>query len=679
MRERKKRTDYLAEAAPTNEWPVPPLETIDLKHHEAFRSRCLAVDLWVLGAPEREILRRAGMSARQARRLFIACAAYNALARKPFGYFACLPGFRMGGSPRRRVHPFDKLCNSAGTGLSGALSALFEKYPDIGEAMNRFVQKREVSKGLRSGSITPKKLHEYFLSLCRNTGLDKRYEYPFSVRNKGYEAVRRWYRKRRYEHPILSAVNELGNVGAQDTAAAYYAVKQTRPRPALLAYERVEADEHKLDGMFSLHFPGEFGELRTLMASRIWALVAVEARTTAVLSSRVAFGERYGRADATQLILQAAHPPKPCKLRFSNNDYRYIDGAAYPAELPGFDRNGWQELAWDSDAAHMSPKTWQAIEHAIGCRVVHERVKQPGARRIIERFFNMLSEAASWLPSATGNRSDSPTRRNPEEAAMAKHIDVTLATQLLDLLCRNHNVTPSEACGGLTPLQMLEHLMLKGEAYISRLDALGPDKLWQLLPSYTCKLNRLTRKGRLGPIYVELFGARYSSPSLANAQELLQLDDDLVTMFVQEDARYAFLVHNSTQRFLGQVAVTGKFADTPHNIGWRQAYESYARTQRMEARAGNPHTMIGFLKGLSALASSDNKAATVMGGAMAFMDRYGAGEVTPVGTTEDDLARLQASLSRLHLDDDDESTGAASPPSGAGNNGGKGPPRSSIF
>jgi hypothetical protein len=536
------------------------------------------------------------------------------------------------------VKKFDERLTVKGRGLTGALTDLFRRNPHIHKKLSLFATKREVAPRVRAPVVTQKKLHEYFLSLCREAGLHKSLEWPFNTKRLGYKALSRWYRQKRLGKPIVSAINEFGDVEGGNTKAAYYLAIHGRKKVLPLAFERVEVDEHFQDGMFSIGWPINRQVIDIVSTRRLWALAAIDVRTTTILSSRAAFGERYNKVDFLRLIFQALYPPARFHLKFQNPDYQYREGAAYPAELPGLELNRWQFLAADGDAAHMATLLAGTFEQAGICSFLIERVGTPLARAVIERFFKVLTDAASWLPSATDRNPKGAARRNPGKAAEQLYILATLASELLDLICRNYNVTPNASCGGLTPLQFLQELVIKGEAYINPLG--HPNKLWMLLPVYPGKLNRASRQGRLGPFYVELFGARYTSPEIANSQVLAAMDDWRVRVYVQEDARFAIVVPEANSSLVFKVAVRGKYSEVPHTLEWRRAYQNYTKNAVLAGRAQGPHPMLGFLKGLSAVAKEEERVATLLAGTVAFIDRYGVGEDSLIGTTRDESERL---------------------------------------
>jgi hypothetical protein len=497
------------------------------------------------------------------------------------------------------------------------------------------------------------KLHEVFLSLCREEKLHADGQWPFNTARRGYKAVCTWYKAKRYENPIAAAINELGEDKGRITKTAYQAARFPGVKSKGLAFERTELDEHKWDGMYAIGFPVNNKVIEIAEVRRLWALGLIEVRSTAILACRMSFGQRYNREDVTRLLYQAICPPPRYPLTFKNDEYCYHEGAAFPTELPDLHRNGWQSLAMDADVVHTS--LTETIKQALNCHVAYERVGIASARACIEGFYRKLTDLATWLPSATGNRPGSPARRNPEHEAKRLHIVAPLANELLDLLCRNYNVTGNGACDGLSPLQKLQELLIKGEVYVNPLGSLGPDKLYMLLPRHSATLNRPVGKGQYGPFYIQLFGARYTSPELAADKALAHLPHWKVDLYVQEDARFAFAVPLADPSRVFRVAVkTAKYADMPHTLAWRRAHAALVTNKVIGDTSTRPNTMIGLLKGLAEIAKTNSAAASLLGAVTDFISRYQAGVTSYVGATQEELEQLLESVARINLEDEEQ-------------------------
>jgi len=170
-----------------------------------------------------------------------------------------------------------------------------------------------------------------------------------------------------------------------------------------------------------------------------------------------------------------------------------------------------------------------------------------------------------------------------------------------------------------------------------------------LLPCYPAKLNRRSVKSRGGPLYVELYGARYTSKALANAPELAHLPNRNVRIFVEEDARLAYVVHEDFPLRTYKVAVSGKYDDEPHTLMLRRAHHTFCKNRRMSDRVTQPLSMLGFSRGLAEAGRGDAAVATILGDAISFMTHYNRGEVPLVGLQPDEAQQLLDAVHDIDL------------------------------
>ena len=394
--------------------------------------------------------------------------------------------------------------------------------------------------------------------------------------------------------------------------------------------------------MFTVAMPIGQGRFVSVKATRLWALILREVESKAVLASGISFGQRYTTADVLALVYRALCPPKRKTLTFSNPHYQYRSDAAFPGELPDFIGNGWQTLALDSDSTHLSAQSLEAARDVVKCNIVSERIGTASARGCIEGFFPFLSKLMESSPAATGNRPDSHVRRDPEAAAIRWNIVGTLADEILDLYCRNFNATPSAAAGGVSPLARLAELRTASEFFQFQINDLSAAATWKLLAMEPATATRRRGKSGFGPLGVNLFGGRYVGPALARDQELAFATNKEVSVYVQEDARFAFVVPVAFPDRVYPVILKGRYADMPHTLTWRRLASNAAKNAAIAGKADSPQIMFGLLQGLGEAAKTDGEAASVLAGAVSFMNRFGNGDVGYVEMTVEQRAALVA-------------------------------------
>lgn len=543
---RSERETILEPAGPSTGWSAPVLEDLPKYQQPGYLRARAAVQRWERHEAVKLIQEQTGLSPGQVLRLVKRCVAVNPATGRACGFWACVPGWRAPVPRRLRFRPASGGHAINGESHSGHLQALFLEHPAIEEKLTKFVRTRTESGSAPVSVLTPRNVHDRFLALCKEKGRHIERKWPFNKERRGYEAVRRWFRSGQYEAPLQSIRNELGDEAAKAAAVDFHTSTRPRAKHEYMAYERVELDEHRKDAFYSVLTPLGGDRFATVGARRVWGLAMRDVGSTAILSTGVAYGQSYNKADVLSLVHRALAPPGPKTLMLENEHFRYDEGACFPGQTDTkyeqFRGNFWQVLAIDRHSTHFSDDVLRAMEHAIGCHIDGERVGQPTARHTLERWFAILAEMSKSLPSATGNNPRSPARRKPEEAAERFMVVAPLAEHLLDVMARNYNVTPSSHCGGISPLQRLSEMVAAHRHFPLTIGALRQENLFLLLPRYPAVAGRKRGKNRLGPLGVNLFGGRYVGPTLAADIELAEAVDKSVWVYVQEDACHAYVV-----------------------------------------------------------------------------------------------------------------------------------------
>lgn len=498
---RRNRSEIVGAGPEVAVWPMPRSEDIPAQKRLNYAARVSAIKMYAGRATYEDIEKTTGVAGTTARYLYERALTIDKKTGKCRGFWICLEQFVIPTEDRvGRKKPVDTKLEAEGLGLRGVLALCFKKYKRIKTVMTEFALSRTIDGGPPVPLITRNSLWRVFMSVCRECGLEQRSEWPFNRNRKGYEAIWRWYKKFIKNHPFEGIRNEFGE------EARKLAKRDAQSTPAVwqcgfrLAFGRVEMDEHKCDGQFTLRFPAiDDGPAVVVATTRLWLLVMRDAETLAILACVFAWGESYDTSDLLKLIYRAFCPPPRVSTSFKNPDLAYRPGAAFPGELPGYQLNKWQTLALDAAVPHISTRALTAIETVIGCDMVSERIGDPTARPIIENFFSYLTKEFERFPGATGNQPTSPFRVSPEQLAKCP-IDITLANEMLDILCRNANaeVVAALRC---TPLERLENMALRHKIYSAKMSR---EELWRLLPSFECTITR--RRGRFGALGVNLYG-----------------------------------------------------------------------------------------------------------------------------------------------------------------------------
>jgi hypothetical protein len=638
---RSNRAAIWAWAGAPEGWPAPVLADLSEEHQKAYLRARNAVLLWTGNERETVVKDKTGWTASQALRLVRRCVTVNPATKVICGLWPCVPGWRLDGPERVRTKAFDNKLAAKRVGQSYALKNLFEEFPTVQTKLCKFISSRTEGGSAPVSALTVKELHERFIALCKDENLHIAKRWPFNCADRrGYEAVRRWYRKEQYKAPVRGTRNELGDEAANLASLDYQTSTNPRPTKSYLAYERVEFDEHKQDAAWSIWYPVTSEKFVCVGARRLWALAMRDHGSRAILSSGISHQFHFTQADVLNVAHRALVPPPRRHLMIQNEHFRYADDARYPGELEDLKVNLWQLLAMDAHSTHFAAPVLQAMEDAIGCHIASERIGEATARGALEKFFHILAVLEASLPSGTGNRPDSAPRRNPEEGARRWLVVAPLAEQVLDVVCRNYNVTPSEACGGISPLDRLSEMLVAGKVYRCPLGELRQSNLFLLLPRYEAVGNRKRSKNRLGPLGVNLFGGRYVGPELAKDIELAESLDKRLWVYVQDDARYAVVVPWAFPDRHYKVVLVGRYSDEPHTLAQRRLAYAWAKNNHIKGHADVPCLTTGITRALGQAAQKDNAAASLLSGVVSFHDRFGRGDATYVDMTEADIDRL---------------------------------------
>jgi hypothetical protein len=556
----------------------------------------------------------------------------DASTGQPSGYWACVPNWRPSAASApalNKVH---------------LLSALFAEYPRIEAAMCKFVHTRTTGPDMRPVStLQPRKVYEVFLSACRaeNLHLHSPARWPFSDDRRGMEAVRRWFHGKKFEKPSAAALNELPLELAKSICADYRSLQHVHvpQRTITMAYTDTQLDEHHMDQQWAVMVPGsEEGEWTVLHTTRLWALVMIECSCSLALSGSIAFGPSFNTDDIKRLIHAALVPPaRQSRLRLDHPDWRYREDAAYPGEREAYARNTWQRLAMDRHSTHQA--AIEAIESVTGCEVVSGLPANPRSRDAIERFFQVLTNHADWFESAVGGRPDSPARRAPEQGAVASVIYAPLAQEYLDITLRNYNVTPQLALDGNSPLGRAAVLAAQGKLFRSPIGEFGPGNLYRLLPRQRATIKR-RHSPTHGHLCIYLGYTCYIGPEFSACQELMFGSSLEVDVYLQEDARFAFVVPLAFPERVYQVVCTGRWAKQPHTFRERTLSMHCAKRKLWDDKATGPLMGVALARGLANAATKHEGLAMLVSGFVAFQDRFGAGVVPYIDLTAGDVERL---------------------------------------
>jgi hypothetical protein len=613
---------------------IPQIEDLDTTAQVIYSNNNLAVQLYFNGTNAKEIKRRTGYTLSKARKLTEKCIRFNPRTSAMNGFWACIPDRRLPDEQHYRTKPINAALAKEGQGLKGALQQLFLNHPKIEKWMTHFIKYRNTEpESPKVSEINYSVVVSTFHTLCKKVGIGDN-EWAFNTKKQGANAIREWWNKTKAKFGLETIENEFGIQAKNDANIDIAAVNSTHSPMNYKAFERLEADEHRVDTLSKIGIPNRNGLITWISINRCWLLALRDRKTKVIVASTICFRDKYDSTDIMMLILRAIVPPARKMLSINNPEFRYLADAAFPAELPEFNRNTWMELALDGDASHLSLAEQGRIENIIGCKVVIGIPGRPAERPTIEGLFREFEQELHRLPTTTGSNPQDTARREPELAVNELELSAHLLEELWDVWCRNFNAKPKASLGGISPLQAAKELNLMDKAFVSPLGELGPNNAFKLLPSYPATITR--RRGSHGILRVNLKGASYSSPEFALHPRLLATPSTDVMAYVEEDARYIHVVPDAFPDMFFPLKVTNKdLVDFPHSLQWRMLTERFSSHAGDKADAISPSLMLGFLAGLAGSPESiPEEISPHLAGITRFMHFAGNGGLTLVMTKE---------------------------------------------
>lgn len=616
---RRTREEVLRQAcAPgVDKWPEPPdplLQALDQQKLLAlYTRRKQAVEFYVENRKGEYIKKETGISVTKAKRLFERCTKKNRDGSIP-GFYACLPA--EGDAPAAKhtrdtnKKPVDPALAAQGKGLKGVFRDLLDKNDGrMRKKLENFFRTRSLEGRAPFPVLRQKIVFRAFLQLCTDEGI-RDDEYPFYLKRKGEWAITNYWKWWNATHGQTAANNQYGADAAKEQAVdmAAAACAELPPLPKPDAFGRVELDEHLLHAIGQLTVPSRSGIDVVVGARRVWALVLRDTGSTAVLATCVSYREKYDKNDILRLVRKALKAPDKVKNP-SLSKLRYLTGAAYPSE-DGFALHRWQVTAFDADASHLSLAEDVDLRKLLG-EIENERVGSPTAHPYAESINARIADFTEELPSGTGSSPNDPARRDPEKAAQRYGINIIHLEEILDVWARNYNATPQKSLDGKTPLQRLKALQVQGRVFTSAVNAFGEFKLYTLLPRYEANItfSRNTPK-RLGALGVQLFGAWYTSGAFAKDVRLRSATQLKCTVYVEDDARYAWVVPQAYPEKRFFVKVTSRdLKDFVHPLEWRRLTEAHGTNAVYEAKPATVSTMFDVLESFAQMAKDGNQAA----------------------------------------------------------------------
>jgi putative transposase len=430
-------------------WPAPDIHVFDEAQKNKYMNKKKAVEMYAAGKLYQDIFRQTGKSEDEVRRLIKRCLILlddGCIA----GFYALLPAIRLQDYTRKAAVDHD--IGSGSAGCAGALTQLFERFPEIKEGVEERYFKSNSRKIVHEARASIRVIHTYFKTALREKGLTNN-DWPFNTENLGYKSLAVYLHKLR-EGSAGRAVAARSGKGAAERDAVGNG--RTPIIPNLRPYSFTQLDFHKVDAASIIIITNEFGDEFLVPISRWHVGFLVEEKFGAIGGAYIAL-ERTPSGDSTLEVVDSALRPEQCEPndpRFQFvQDGKMLVGHFFP-ELYGQCFSALKvDNAW-SNAAH---EVVNNIVDTVGCAVNFGPVHAWWRRNLIESIFGELERRGlQRLPSTYGSGISDTRRDRPEEKAIKFRISLTELIAVIYGCVREHNLRRTEKLQRSSPVSAIK-------------------------------------------------------------------------------------------------------------------------------------------------------------------------------------------------------------------------------
>jgi hypothetical protein len=543
-------------------WKQIYVDEMTSDDRDLFQRRKSAIDLYLDGASQNEILEVTRISSNELHRLIQRC---TELANDGvvWGERALIPHFRINGYTR--VQPIAHHLPEQRAGYAGALSQLLNKYPELQKTLISKILKQGKNKRLEEFRPKPQAVHKLFLDELKALNVSST-EWPFNTKYQGARAISSFMNSlldKHFEQNIL-IYHEAG-------AKAHLSLgtgKEAKIRNVEV-YDAWEIDSHKIDADFTIGIPNADGLFSYINLKRLNILALVDRASTAVIWFLVVYSSEVGAADVLRLISESLRERLPAPE--SNVLEMHIKGdSGFPAERIAELRHALPTVLMPDNAlSNLAASVSQELRKKLGFFLNYGPPGHFECRPNVERTFKNIAESIfQRLPNTTGASPFKGKAGNGAAIARTHKMEASIVEELAYHHFAQHNALECEGIGFLTPLEFIrQKIALNNGHFIPR------HLLKSQVSSATHYRTVVKVKVKCYPDrgirpYIQLDRVRYSNDILRKAPWLKNTE---ITIEVDEQDMRAVRAYFPDGESIGMLLAAGKWALTKHSRKTRKA------------------------------------------------------------------------------------------------------------
>lgn len=490
----------------------PPFDEAVLRHHPPenvarFRRTKAAIENYLKTESLKQSAQMAQLHSSRLTDLFRKCLRKRKGTNQIWGWQALMLGERGGDYVRQG----DPIPQASARGAAGAFEALLCREPTVLDALIKAIEVKFDPGEMTVSHQNAHGVYRKFRAACVTAGIT-RDEYPLHTANAGLQSVRRFINE--YLEGHVGCYGYWYGQGAADKLRVGTG-KRSLPLEAK-PYDLVMMDAHHVDVVGSIWVRTANGPKKVAIR-RVWLVVLYCAVSGAVVSYSLSYELQVTAEDIERAFVRALTPWRPRAL---SRGLCYHKGAGLPhGVVEGLVGCPIVTLRMDNFTSNYANAIREKARAVLGFHANYGPVRQWFTNARLERFFETVeSSGLHVLPSSTGTGTqDLFAAEDPAREAIANDVDASFIEDLIEVLLTGENVRPSPVRDDMSPLEIMRNLLLKRE-WLPRCmppaNALAPRIGWEE------RLARIAGGGTRNP-YFEIYGRRYSSPTLSKRRDLV--------------------------------------------------------------------------------------------------------------------------------------------------------------
>lgn len=540
-------------------WPSVDFNAMPDEKRKKYQANEEAVQLYI-DHPEikiAEISERTGVPTTQILRLVARCLQTHKDGRI-HGFRGLIPQSRI--KQYQLTKPPNDTPKHKSKGTAGAFQFLLQKYPVLDEfIMSRVKAALGKGRSISDKSLNVRQVHAEFIRRCRKLGIAED-DYPLNQEYLGSRSLNTYIKKLISEHPALVAAGKgkrLQGIWIEDNPL--------KPS-AMIPYQIVEIDGHKLDLRLTVSITDQFGCASKIEITRIWVVVIKDIVSRAILGYQLVLAPEYGRQDIIEAVQNALKPHQKHKLTIPKLEYSE-EGGFPNAVFPELAYACWDIIRLDNAAAHLSEQALSALSQFVGCWPEFGPPGEPNDRPFIESFFNMLARHfAHRVPGTTGSHPFDAVRSiadpNGDLSLLMTYDELE---ELIDVWIWSLNGRPHPSLNNRSPLEFLRHCLSAGKLQVRNLARVRQSTMFLMGEAKRVQVKGKAESGKRP--YINFENVKYSNEVLSRSTGLV--NKYLNIYFNSKDLRqvHAFFEDGSE---LGILTAARPWCFTPHTLKMRK-------------------------------------------------------------------------------------------------------------